>query len=111
MDFGERLKEARENLGFNQNEFAEKLQLAPQSLARYEKNKVKPTIEFIEKLTNMFIINSNWLINGKGSMFVKNDLNFSFKEETIKNLDLLNENQIKYIYHLTEAEKIKNKGF
>ncbi|KLE08551.1 hypothetical protein AF80_09640 [Aliarcobacter butzleri L355] len=29
--------------------------------------------------------------------------------EIIKNLDFLNENQIRYIYHLTEAEKIKGK--
>lgn len=107
MNFGERLIEARENLGFNQNDFAEKIQIAPQSLARYEKNKVKPSIEFIEKLTFMFRINSNWLINGNGSIFIENDLNINIKEEIIKNLDFLNENQIKYIYHLVEAEKIK----
>ncbi|MDN5045401.1 hypothetical protein O8C96_06740 [Aliarcobacter butzleri] len=29
--------------------------------------------------------------------------------EIIKNLDFLNENQIRYIYHLTEAEKTKGK--
>ncbi|MDN5045495.1 helix-turn-helix domain-containing protein [Aliarcobacter butzleri] len=34
--------------------------------------------------------------------------NLNYKEEIIKNLDFLNENQIRYIYHLTEAERIKN---
>jgi hypothetical protein len=38
---------------------------------------------------------------------VKNEINF--KEEIINNLELLNENQIKYVYHITEAEKIKGK--
>lgn len=111
MNFGEKLIKVRENLGFNQNEFAEKIELAPQSLSRYEKNKVKPSIEFIVKLTDMFSINSNWLLNGKGNIFIddlennKNDINY--KNEIINNLELLNKTQIKYIYHLTEAEKLK----
>lgn len=37
---------------------------------------------------------------------IKNEINF--KEEIISNLELLNENQIKYVYHIIEAEKIKN---
>ncbi|MFA6740764.1 MAG: helix-turn-helix domain-containing protein [Arcobacteraceae bacterium] len=37
---------------------------------------------------------------------IKNEINF--KEEIINNLELLNKNQIKYIYHITEAEKLKN---
>ncbi len=38
---------------------------------------------------------------------IKNEINF--KEEIINNLELLNENQIKYIYHIVEAEKLKGK--
>ncbi len=108
MNFGERLLKARLELGFNQNEFAEKIEIAPQSLARYEKNKVKPTIDFIEKLTNMFNINSNWLLNGTGEIFNKNNINIDYKEEIIKNLEIFDEKQIKYFYYLMEAEKIRN---
>lgn len=113
MNFGEKLILMREKLGFNQNEFAEKIELAPQSLSRYEKNKVKPSIEFIEKLTNMFSVNTNWLINGKGEIFI-NEIesieHIDYKNEIINNLELLNENQIKYVYHITEAEKIKGRN-
>ena len=70
MNFGDRLVKARENLGFNQANFSEKIDLAAQSLARYEKNKVNPSMEFIAKLTDMFNINSNWLLTGKGEMFI-----------------------------------------
>ena len=111
MNFGEKLILMREKLGFNQNEFAEKIELAPQSLSRYEKNKVKPSIEFIEKLTDMFSTNSNWLINGKGTMFIENSeniQNINYKKEIINNLELLNDHQMKYVYHITEAEKLKN---
>lgn len=70
MKFGERLVEARESLGFNQSDFADKIVLAPQSLARYEKNKVKPSVDFLTKLTDMFNINSNWLLTGRGSILI-----------------------------------------
>ncbi len=70
MNFGERVVKARETLGFKQSEFAKRIELAAQSLARYEKNKVKPSVDFITKLTNMFNINSNWLLTGKGNMLL-----------------------------------------
>lgn len=38
---------------------------------------------------------------------IKNEINY--KEEIISNLELLDENQIKYIYHIVEAEKLKGK--
>lgn len=70
MNFGERLVQVREVLGFNQVNFSEKIDLAAQSLARYEKNKVNPSMEFVAKLTNMFSVNSNWLLTGKGEIFI-----------------------------------------
>ena len=38
---------------------------------------------------------------------IKNEINF--KEEIINNLELLIENQIKYIYHIVEAKKLNGK--
>lgn len=70
MNFGDRLIKAREMLGFNQVEFAEKIGTVAQSLTRYEKNKVKPSMEFVAKLTDLFKINSNWLLTGKGEMLL-----------------------------------------
>lgn len=71
MDFGERLVKVRESLGFNQSDFASTIDLAAQSLVRYEKNKVKPSVEFLAKLTNMFNVDSNWVLTGKGDVFIK----------------------------------------
>lgn len=87
MNFGDRLVKARENLGFNQANFSEKIDLAAQSLARYEKNKVNPSMEFIAKLTDIFNINSNWLLTGKGEMFISND---TTKNSDNYFIDLLN---------------------
>ena len=87
MNFGDRLVKARENLGFNQANFSEKIDLAAPSLARYEKNKLNPSMEFIAKLTDMFNINSNWLLTGKGEMFISND---TTKNSDNYFIDLLN---------------------
>ncbi len=107
MNFGNRLIEVREILGFNQNEFAEKLNLAPQSLVRYEKNKVKPNIEFIEKLTNMFSVNSNWLLTGKGKLIIKNEEETDFKSEILEILENFSKKELEYFYYLMKAENTK----
>lgn len=74
MNFGERLVKVRDSLGFSQAEFANKIELAAQSLGRYEKNKVKPSVEFLMTLTNMLHINSNWLLTGKGKMLIEEEV-------------------------------------
>ncbi|WP_164091442.1 helix-turn-helix domain-containing protein [Poseidonibacter lekithochrous] len=107
MNFGERLVEAREKLGFNQSELAEKLEIAPQSLARYEKNKVKPSMEFVAKLTDMFNMNSNWLLTGKGTILVSNENNIDYKNEIIKILNNSNEKELECYYHFLKALKLK----
>lgn len=109
MNFGTRLKEVREILGFNQNEFAEKLNLAPQSLVRYEKNKVKPNIEFIEKLTNMFSVNSNWLLTGKGNLIIKDKEEIDFKSEILQFVENFSKKELEYFYYIMKAEMTKIK--
>lgn len=120
MNFGERLVKAREILGFNQSEFAKEIDLAAQSLARYEKNKVNPSVEFITKLTNMFNINSNWLLTGKGEMLQDNEskisipdkLNSNISEKEIEILEAyrkLDQKKQKLYYHqiLADAAQVE----
>lgn len=70
MTFGNRIKEFRKKLNLSQQELAKHLNMQPQALARYEKDKVKPSIELAKKLTDLFNINLNWLLTGKGEMFL-----------------------------------------
>ena len=117
MNFGERLVKAREILGFKQSEFAKEIDLAAQSLARYEKNKVSPSVEFITKLTNMFKINSNWLLTGKGEMLqdgiekekisISNKINSHISEKEIEILEAfrkLKQKKQKLYYHQILAD-------
>jgi hypothetical protein len=50
--------------------------------------------------------NLNYILSGEDEEQIESNINY--KNEIINNLELLNENQIKYVYHITEAEKIKN---
>lgn len=77
LNFGNRIVNIRKKLGMTQQEFAKKLEILPQALARYEKNKSTPSVEFTGKLTNMFNVNSNWLLTGKGEMFLNNEKNIN----------------------------------
>ena len=71
MGFGNRIKELRSSLDLSQQDFSQKLGMKPQALSRYEKEKVSPSVEIVKRLTDMFSINANWLLTGKGEMFLK----------------------------------------
>jgi hypothetical protein len=63
-----------------------------------------------EEITTICVnkkFNLNYILGGE---FEEKVELINYKEEIINNLELLNENQIKYVYHITEAEKIKGKN-
>lgn len=105
----ERLEEIRLNKGFSKKDFSQKLEITEQAYNNYSKGKRNLQAENIQKLKQLFNISIDWLFTGEGNMYSYNQGNIDYKKEILNNLELLNENQIKYIYHLTEAEKIKNK--
>ena len=103
----ERLEEIRLNQGFSKKDFSQKLEITEQAYNNYSKGKRDLQVEHISKLKQMFNISIDWLFTGIGSIYRVDTKNINYKEEIINNLELLNENQIKYVYHITEAEKIK----
>lgn len=105
----ERLEEIRLNQGFSKKDFSQKLEITEQAYNNYSKGKRNLQAEHIYKLKQMFNISIDWLFTGEGNMYTFDVNNIDYKNEIINNLELLNENQIKYIYHITEAEKIKGK--
>ena len=105
----ERLEEIRLNQGFSKKDFSQKLEITEQAYNNYSKGKRDLQVEHIAKLKQMFNISIDWLFTGIGSMYQVDSKNINYKEEIINNLELLNENQIKYVYHITEAERIKVK--
>jgi DNA-binding XRE family transcriptional regulator len=64
------LKEFREKIGMTQNQLSESLGIAQTTIARYEKDKVKPTSTVILKYINKLNANPLYLFNGIEPIFL-----------------------------------------
>ena len=62
MTFGDRLKQARENKGYNQKQFAERLGVTPTRLNYWEKDKREPDVAIIKQIAQILDVSSDWLI-------------------------------------------------
>ena len=60
--FAERLKQLREENGYNQEYVAEYLGVKQQTYSRYENNVSEPDINTIQKLTVLFNVSSDYLL-------------------------------------------------
>lgn len=87
----DRLKQIRLTLGYNQQEMAEKLSIEVRKLRSYEYETKNFPLDFLISLINVFDVNINWLLTGKGEMFQ----NFKVKEKdefTLRVEDILRQN-------------------
>ncbi len=69
----ERFKQIRKTLGFSQTEFAEQLNKKLRMIQYYEANDSSITLDIILLLQEKFNVNTDWLINGEGSMFLSDN--------------------------------------
>lgn len=88
-----RIKELREELGWTQNDLAQKMDCAPSSIAMYEKEERKPSLDVLVKLAELFNCSIDYLLcknDEKGSTpfsLTTEDMNFI---KSIKRLDDVN---------------------
>lgn len=62
MNYGEALKDAREEKGLNQLELAERTGISHQNISRWESGKVIPNIDFCVKLADYYGITLDELV-------------------------------------------------
>ena len=65
----ERIKLLRKEMGFTQQEFADKLGVARNNIAGYETKKRSPSDAVISLICAKFDVNEIWLRTGEGEMF------------------------------------------
>ena len=62
------------------NELAEKLNIPVRTIGSYEREEAQPSPKFLNALIENYYININWLLTGKGNMFISNrteaDINY-----------------------------------
>jgi len=68
-DISHRIKEIREKKKLSQVRFAKALGLTPASISNYESGKRLPDYASINALSDVYNVNTNWLLTGEGSMF------------------------------------------
>ena len=78
MTFGNRLKQARENKGYNQKQFAERLGVTPTRLNYWEKDKREPDVDINKQIAQILDGASDWLI---GNNLINVDITLSANEK------------------------------
>lgn len=89
MTIAKRLKEFRNAKHLTVSEVANKIGMPVRTVGSYEREEVLPGSKFFNLLIQTFDININWLISGRGSMFIsqnipKNDDSIMQLQEEIK---------------------------
>lgn len=65
----ERIKKLRKALELTQKEFASRLGIKQNTIAKYETNRGNPTVAVISLICREFNVNEDWLRTGSGPMF------------------------------------------
>lgn len=88
MNINARIKKLRQSLNLSQDDFGKKLGVTRGAITNIELNKTEPKPLFINLICEVFNVNTNWLLNGEGDMF----LSFSPYEKAYNRFGYIMEN-------------------
>lgn len=81
-----RIRILRKSLGLSQSEFGSKIGLKHSSLSDIENENCEVTKRIIILICSQFNANEEWLLTGKGNMFIEEDKKFNEFFEIYKDL-------------------------
>ena len=73
MSLGRRIKELRETLGLTQPAFAERIGVTKRAVQEWEAGRRSPSEPVLRQIEQTFNVNPEWLREGKGEMFKKEE--------------------------------------
>ncbi len=90
MSIGKRIREIRKVMHLTAAEFAIQLNIPVRTIGCYERSEALPGSKFLCILTDKFRININWLLTGRGGMYISQktecDLNYTASLQQKMNL-------------------------
>lgn len=92
--FGNRLKELREDKGLKQNDLANILNVARNTISAYESNINEPNLDILVKIADVFNISLDYLLCRTNEKYNLNLENTTNKDFILKIYELLNEYKI-----------------
>jgi transcriptional regulator with XRE-family HTH domain len=84
---GERIRKLRKIVGLTQIQFGKILKTPDSNIRKWEKGEALPNVEKLLLMQQNFGVNLNWLLTGKGKMFLEEDRDNRIDKEI---LNLLN---------------------
>ena len=103
---GRRFKIIRELKGLNQTEMGESLGIKYQHVSKYERGASVPTWENLIKLIELYSVNINWLLTGRGKVFLS-EMGYEETEDVITLQRLKDSEDIQIEEILEELRKDK----
>lgn len=100
MQIYQRFKEVRKSLKMTQTEFGNQLGKGLRAIQHYEAGERSIDNSIILLLKEKFNVNTDWLINGVGSMFLKSSSRYDF---LLKMLDDFSDEELAEIIKTTQA--------
>ncbi len=90
FDFGNRLKELRKQIGLNQSELAERMNVTKSVISYYENQDRSPSPDVLIKLSNIFHVTTDYLLGLENEqVLIVSDLSeddVEFVKQTIERL-------------------------
>jgi transcriptional regulator with XRE-family HTH domain len=102
MSVNERFKKVRLLLKLTQKDFADKLKTGQSTIADIEKGRIYPNPGIIDGIHEIFDIDLNWLISGRGKMRRSSETKIEEPEIAYGNFEIKD----KYIHILEENLKL-----
>ena len=90
MSIGKRIKEIKAVMHLTSSDLANELKIPVRTIGSYEREEAQPGPKFLNALMETYKININWLLSGKGNMFISKkielDINYLAKLQERLNL-------------------------
>lgn len=74
MSIGSRLKEARMNLNFSQEEVAKRINVHRTTIGKYENGESQPSLDILLKLIEIYCEDANYILFGKTKRIINIEL-------------------------------------
>ena len=93
MTIGKRIKELKSILHLTSLEMANELSIPVRTIGSYERDEAQPGPKFLNALIDKFCVNINWLLSGRGNMFItkKAEKDIAYIAQLQERLKLTNE--------------------
>ena len=97
--FGTRVKELRNQRGLRQDQFAQKIEVAPSTVGAYERDTREPSFEILKRMSKYFNVSIDYLLcntdEPRTVVDALNDNSKELKEFLANNSVLFNGNELK----------------